>query len=253
MPVPATTFLTPSPSLLAELALLGSITGRSIQDFPHEALGPILRQFWSAQRALQFRWLADLKNITPSVDVECETLERIGLELFLVEMATRVWVTTWSARDRQYGRGDVERLALNMLLGLERVRREVLMAMVTYWDGPAAETISRLDRFRRRSERWTDLLIAGPAMQHDMWQFAQDAVRSRDFGVENWGKPAGGVNPASLLVSAGLRVMFGTPWPRGCCTSAPFGDLVAAIISSLPPQAFDAAGSLQPVWSWKAG
>jgi len=234
------------------LALLGSLCGRSIETLSHAALGPVIQQFWVAHRTMQHAWMSGLKDLSGDLKAGDDRLERIALEMFLTELLTRVWFSTWTAMDHLHEQRDVERIAGNLLSGTDRVRREVLLLMVTHWQGPVAESISRLDRFRRRSERWTDLLIAGPAAQHQVWQFAQDTSRARDFGMDSWSGTSAEANPTALLVSAGLRVMFGTPWPRGCCESQPFADMLAAILASLPPHAFTTDGHLRPVWDWAA-
>lgn len=252
MPQSVHSKVVPNPDAFVELALIGSVAGRA-----DAALRPVigdlsLRQFWNANRTLQHHWINELRSVTGRLSEKTgDGFERITLEIFLTDLITRVWATNWTISDRLLGQRDVERVMLNSLQGLSRVRREVLLLMVRNWRGPGEERVSRLDRFRRRSERWADLLIASPAAEHGVWDFAVEIDRARDFGEEDWSRRAGAANPVSLLVSAGLRVMFGTPWPRGCCVSEPFGDLLSAIPATLPPQAFAADGSLRPVWDWE--
>lgn len=252
MPLPLLPKVFPTPDAFVELALIGSIAGRADASLRPVVVDEALRQFWSANRKLQNQWIHELRSATGQLsDSAADNFERIALELFLTELLTRVWATNWTISDRLLGRRDVERVMSNSLQGLSRVRRDVLLLMVRNWRGPAEDCVSRLDRFRRRSERWADLLIASPAAEHDVWDFAVEIDRARDFGEEDWSRRAGAANPVSLLVSAGLRVMFGTSWPRGCCTSEPFAELLSAIPVTLPPQAFAADGSLRPVWDWE--
>jgi hypothetical protein len=212
-------------------------------------LGSALRQFWSANRRLQHAWLSELRSIPADIADRADQFERLALEVWLIELLTRVWATTWTIADRSQRQHDAERIFVNMLQGMARIRREVLLLMVRNWQGPAAETVTRLDRFRRRTERWTDLLIAGPATNHGVWEFAVEPERARDFGLE-WSLPRqGSAHAASLLVSAGLRVMFGSRWPLGCCQAEPFAELAAAILSTLPATAFDDDGHLRPAWA----
>lgn len=240
----------PSPHALAELALLGSISGRWTA--PLSLPGSALQSFWSVNRNLQRRWTLELGRTANHRPAGLRPLELVGLELFLTELLTRVWATNWTIGDRSRHQADVERLMRNTVNGLARVRREVLMRMVDHWQGESAELVSRLDRFRRRCERWTDLLIAGPASVHGVWDFAVESDRARDFGRESWSRSAGEANPVSLLVSAGLRVMFGTPFPKGCCQHDNFGELRGAVLSALPPAAFHDDGTLKPAADWMA-
>lgn len=240
----------PSPHALAELALLGSIAGRGNLTSPLS--GPGLQAVWSANRTLHRRWMAELTRIDSQRPTGLRPLEVVGLELFLTELLTRVWATNWTIQDRALHQTDVERVMRNSLNGLARVRKEVLMLMVRHWQGPSAELVSRLDRFRRRCERWTDLLIAGPASQQGVWDFAVETERAKDFGEESWSRVAGEANPVSLLVSAGLRVMFGTPFPKGCCQHDCFAELIAATLATLPATAFHEDGTLKPAGEWVA-
>lgn len=237
---------------MAELALIGSISGRSVRSDAVPPLGPIVQSFWSASRALQQRWLAELTGVDEKLASGSADFETVTLELFLTELLTRVWATHWTILDRAHGQIDAERLLRNTLSGMGRVRREVLLLMVKNWQGPSAELVSRLDRFRRRCERWTDLLIAGPASVHGVWDFAVELERAQDFGLESWSRSAGETSPASLLVSAGLRVMFGTPFPTKCCQHAAFARLMSAALSTLPAAAFHDDGTLKPAGEWSA-
>jgi hypothetical protein len=47
--------------------------------------------------------------------------------------------------------------------------------------------------------------------------------------------------------------MFGNPWPIGCCRGKPFADMLSAILTSLPPAAFHADGTLKPAGEWQVG
>jgi hypothetical protein len=221
--------LVPSPAVLAEWALSGSLISKS-ETLP-QADGPALRHFWATQRRLQHAWLADLRHCGGDLAAEAHRFERVALENFLTELLTRVWATNWSIADRLRANCDSERVLLNVLQGIARVRREVLLLMVGDWDGPATDMISRVDRFRRRCERWTDLLVAGPGSRHGMWDFAVEPDRARDFGRDRNGGAESAA--ASLLISAGLRVMFASRWPSGCCEGPHFAALLTTITSTL--------------------
>lgn len=226
MPLNALPKPTPSPNSIAELALIGSLSAGSLPAVSQEGSHIGLRQFWAANLSLQQRWLKELASVSTDATSDAERFERIALELFLMELLTRVWATHWTIGDRAAGAHDIERVLANTLRGLSQVRREVLLLMVRNWRGAMSETISRLDRFRRRCERWTDVLIAGPGARHGVWDFAVEVDRAQDFGMDHLHGPGRSVNPASLLVSAGLRVMFGTTWPPGCCCDSPFPELI---------------------------
>lgn len=253
MPLSASTTSLPNPNALAELALVGSVTGRTAWVLQPQRLGAAMRSFWSASRKLQTGWQRELTLVPEDLSESPASFERVALEIQLTELLTRIWATNWTIADRAQDQRDVERIMSNILHGMGRIRRDVLLLMVRNWQGTSVELVSRLDRFRRRSERWTDLLIAGPASLHGVWDFAVEPERARDFGSDSWSKDTSSANPASLLVSAGLRVMFGSPWPLGCCRHDLFGELLTSIRSTLPAEAFKSDGELRPAWEWQAG
>lgn len=242
---------TPTPQSMAELAFVGTMWGRSEWVQQPQPFGDVLRDFWASGKKLQQEWCRQLTRVGNDFEREAKVFEQVAMELFLTDLVARVWATNWTIADRAQGQTDVERIVTNTLLGLEKTRRDLLLLMVHRWESASSVLISRLDRFRRRSERWTDLLIAGPATLHDVWDYAIDVRRSRDFGQETWQEESSSSNAVSLLVSAGLRVMFATPWPAGCCHAEPFVDLMRSIMSTLPAEAFRDDGRLRPAWEWR--
>ncbi|MFO0916781.1 MAG: hypothetical protein U0872_00495 [Planctomycetaceae bacterium] len=239
-----------TPQALAELAFVGTVWGRSSWVRQPQLFGEVLRLFWSSERRLQQQWLRQLMQVGKDFEGETQVFEQVAMELFVTDMVTRVWGTNWTIADRLQGNSDVEQIVVNSLSGLEKLRRDLLLLMVHRWESESNGVISRLDRFRRRAERWADLLIAGPASLHGVWDYAVEPRRSRDFGEETWQHETSSCNPVSLLVSAGLRVMYGTPWPANCCTATPFAELMRAIFMTLPEAAFQQNGRLKPAWEW---
>ena len=86
----------PCPNSLAELALAGSMSGRTEWILRPEAMGSSLRQFWSASRKLQHGWQSDLAEIQADISQDSDRFERVALEVLLTELLTRVWATNWS-------------------------------------------------------------------------------------------------------------------------------------------------------------
>ncbi len=250
MPSLPTVGLTSTPQTLAELAFVGTVWGRSAWVRQPQLFGEVLRLFWSSERRLQQEWLRQLMQVDKNFEQEAKIFEQVAMELFVTDLVTRVWGTNWTIADRAQGGSDVQQIVTNSLCGLEKIRRDLLLLMVHRWESASNVLISRLDRFRRRSERWTDLLIAGPAALHGVWDYAIEPQRARDFGEETWQQESNRANPVSLLVSAGLRVMYGTPWPADCCTAEPFTGLMRSILVTLPEAAFQANGRLRPAWEW---
>ena len=232
---------------LAEVALLVSRVGRCVIADGHEPSPNSLREFWQQTRALQQQWTSRLDAWSAEADPELSQLAELGAQLFISELLTRVWSTVLLGVDRQTGRDDLSRVARNAVSSLLQVRHGVMSRLLQQPDTSASQ-VAEIERLRRRSDRWTDLLIGNLAGSHDLFEFAFDVERAKDFATESIEyDPATGPHPVEHLVAAGLRMAFlgqlsGTP-----LTEPAFQQLVQSILGALPQDAFHQDGSLRSV------
>ena len=82
------------------------------------------------------------------------------------------------------GTDEAEPVARSVLIGHIEARHRVLTLMART-PGIDAEAAVKLNRLRRRAERWTDLLVGHLADMHGVSEFAFDPQRARDF-AEDW-------------------------------------------------------------------
>jgi hypothetical protein len=126
------------------------------------------------------------------------------------------------------------------MIGHMEARHRVLSLMVRGC-GIDAEAALKLNRLRRRAERWTDLLVGRLAGAYDVSEFAVDPQRAKDFAPDpffaSW-----------PLTMASLRAAF----QRGLSPESPNADLnariAAAILSCYPWELFDSIGLLRSLW-----
>jgi hypothetical protein len=169
-------------------------------------------------------------------------------EILTGEVLTRVWSAVLSAYDRRRGTGIAEPIARSVLLGHLEARHRVLTLLVS---GPGidAEEAVKLNRLRRRSERWIDLLVGRLAQQFAVSEFAIDPDRARQFAEElrRHGRQEGG-RLAWSLIEASLRAAF----RQGLLAASPNADLNAAIAASIlscfPAEVFDGTGLFPSAW-----
>lgn len=110
--------------------------------------------------------------------------------------------------------------------------------------GLSPQEAASLDRFRRRCERWTDVLLGPLVSRTGLTDFAVSPDRAADFG----GDAEDAFESSWPLLLAGLRLAFATaddfrdaPTRRD---GAEVNLLAAAIAATLPSAAFDSTGRL---------
>lgn len=232
---------------LAEVALLVSRVGRCVIADRHEPSPNSLREFWQQTRTLQQQWTVRLDTWSSQADPELSQLTELGTQLFITELLTRVWSTVLLGVDQQTGRDDLSRIARNAVNGLLQVRHGVMSRLLQQSDSSSAQ-VAEIERLRRRSDRWTDLLIGNLAGGRDLFEFAFDVERARDFAAESIEyDPATGPHPVDHLVAAGLRMAFLGQLPGTSLTEPAFQQLVQSIVGALPQDAFHQDGSLRSV------
>jgi hypothetical protein len=241
---------------LVELAALVSAHGPILARGGGQISDAGIRRYWIASKSRLDRWGRALKRLSgratdagAPMEVAQRPLVRGLLEEILTgEVLTRVWTAVTHAYDRHRGTDLVGPIARGVLTGHLEARHRVLTLLV---DGPAIDAAEavKLNRLRRRSERWTDLLIGYLAGLGDVGQFAVDPERARDFAedLRHRGRLPGG-RYAWTLVLTSLRAAFGL----ALGPVSPNGDLNAQIAASIlgcfPPELLDGTGLLRSLW-----
>ena len=234
-----------SVSSLADVALLASRVGRIAIENQTEPSSASLREFWQQSRELQQMWTLRLDQWTPASDPELRQLGELATQVFGCELMTRVWSTVLLGIDRQTGRDDLSRIARNAVSGLLQVRHGVMSRLLQLPES-ATPQITEIERLRRRCDRWTDLLIGDLAGNSDVFEFAFDIERARDFALESIEfDPSTGPHPVEYLVAAGLKMAFLGQLPESQLTNTAFQRLVQSILGALPQNAFHEDGSVR--------
>jgi predicted nucleic acid-binding protein len=241
---------------LIELAAVAAVHGTPLilsrEPIPADAI----EAYWTASKSRLDRWGRALKDYTRQVTSDTapisprdqETVRAVLEEVLTGEVLTRVWSAVLCAYDRSRGTDQMEPVARSVLIGHLEARHRVLTLLVS---GPGidAEQAVKLNRLRRRIERWTDMLVGYLAARHDVTEFAIDPRRAKDFAedLDIQQKSAGG-RYAWPLTLASLRTAFRV----GLSPLTPNADLNAAIASSVlsafPASLFNSTGLLRSTW-----
>ena len=222
----------------------GAISDRSIEDY------------WTASKCRLDRWGRALKSLSVKLaDAQpapgCRISQQVrGVleEILTGEILTRVWAAVMCAYDRHRGTDLMEPVVRSVLIGHLEARHRVLTLLVS-GSGIDAEQAVKFNRLRRRTERWTDMLVGYLAGLHDVSEFAIDPERAEEFAEDlSYRSRLPGGRHAWPLVQASLRAGFS----QGLAATSPNADLnrkiAAAILSCLPPEVFDGTGLFRSIW-----
>jgi hypothetical protein len=215
-----------------------------------------IEQYWTSSKVRLDRWMRGLKNFQPMIHSndrrgDHRWLEARGMleEILTGEILTRVWTAVLCAYDRTHGTDDAEPVARSVLIGHIEARHRAML-LLTRGSNIEARAVVRLNRVRRHSERWTDLLI-GRLGGVEVAEFAVDSKRAEDFADDAPNRRHDGFEPSRLawpLLLASLRTAF----QRELGAVSPNGDLNAAIASSIlacfPSELVDSTGLFRSLW-----
>lgn len=241
---------------LVELAAVvcahGPVLVREARQVPPSSV----EQYWVASKCRLDRWGRSLKQFAQESAAEgiqgraarWPAVRGVLEEVLTGEALSRVWTAVMCAYDRRRGTDVAEPIVRSVMIGHLEARHRVLTLLV---QGPGidSEEAVKLNRLRRRTERWTDMLIGYLAGLDDVSEFAIDPDRAKDFAddLRYQGQLEGGRH-AWPLVLASLRAAFGL----GLAPVSPNADLnsaiATAILACFPSELFDATGLFRSLW-----
>ena len=241
---------------LVQLAAIVSAHGPVLVRGTRRLSASGVQQYWMESKCRLDRWFRSLGRFAHEAAArgsdggrgQWPHVRGVLEEILTSEMLTRVWATVLCASDRQQGTLEAEPIARSIMIGHLEARHRVLQLLVR-GPGVDAEAAVRLNHLRRRTERWTDLLIGYLAGLDPAAEFAFEPVRAQDFARDLRLQTAcpGGRQAWPLLLSS-LRAAF----RHGLSDVSPNADLNAriatAILSCFPAELFDSTGQFHSLW-----
>ncbi|MFN0198608.1 MAG: hypothetical protein ACKVT0_17820 [Planctomycetaceae bacterium] len=177
------------------------------------------------------------------------SLTSVIQDVFTSEILIRIWTAILTAHDHVQKGKQTEPIARNVLIGQLQIRRYALESMVSNLGDPGTnqtiEDVNQIDAFRRRCERWCDLLIGHLLYQFPVEEFAFDIDRARDFGEQHLQERfKNSEHVIWELVRGGARLAFPDGGERTPKESELTSRLVEGILSGFPRQSFQSWGGL---------
>ena len=230
---------------LAELALVVSQVAPGMLDDHCTPSSESLCGFWQSNRMLQKQWMNELDAGASATLQEVQIFERLAPRLFTSEILVRTFSTLLASLDTRLGTDDLTRVGRNVVSGMLQIRMKVLSRLLAIPE-IHRDRVLKIDRLRRRCDRWTDLLVGTIAIRRNCFEFAFDRDRARDFGEEAmFAEVEYRSRPFEHLVSAGLRVTFLQHLSNDAFDEPEFLTLTQSILSSIPRQTLHRDGSLR--------
>jgi len=168
-------------------------------------------------------------------------------EIFASELLTRLWTAVACEYDRRRGTSYVSPVVRSTFLGHLDARHRALNVIAQAFDGEVDAAL-RVNRFRGRSERWNDLLLAYLLPDCPVEEYAFDYQRVRDFSEDLPDQNSAEWRVQSWhLLQASLRAAFSCTTRRRCNE-----DLNARIASGIQAcfqlDQFESPGRLRSLW-----
>jgi len=238
---------------LVELAGLVSTHGASLVECSRPISMTALESYWSASKCRLDRWGRELKQHESRAVAGCPQ-QRAGSpagiieEIFSGEVLARVWAAVLSAHDRRHGMEDAEIVSRSVLLSHLESRNRALKLLLDSTALNHREAV-RLNRLRRTTERWADMLLGHLPDAKHLAEFAVEPARAMEFSADfRHHAGAGNRGAAWALLQLSLREAF----RRSLTVISPNADLHAriatSVVSCFPEELFDSTGLMKSLW-----
>lgn len=176
---------------LTEIAALMAAHGRLFIEQDEELPTQTIGDYYILSRNRFNRWMKDLSDLENGLSIR-DPLQLIGImprhpatrtiteQILVNEMVARVWTILLMARDRHQHVDRIRPVAHNVFLGHLSVRHKALSVVLS--DARLTQKdVESIDKLRRLTERWTDLLCCGLMAEFDLWQYAFQEDTAREF------------------------------------------------------------------------
>jgi hypothetical protein len=235
---------------LTEVAALLASHNRVFVEHPAELSPQVAGDYYILSRNRFNRWTRHLKDIetgvpitdpTLLVDLSCErpAASSIAAQILMNEMLVRIWTVMLIARDRYRNQERLQPLADNVFLRQLAVRKQALLVCLN--DATlTSHDVVEIDKLRASTQRWTDLLNCALMGQYDLWQYAFDEDKAREFLQDRLEQRSmDHRSEAWVLILSGLRFSF----PDRGALSVPLHEedrrIVRLMLASFPEDAAD--------------
>jgi len=228
-----------------ELAALVSKQSDQVIETPQQLPESAIQDFWVHSQRRLFDWMRQLVRYP----VEIESSSAVGrrriwrrtesllVDFFVSDVLARVWAAVLTAADQRQCQQRTEPLARHILAGYLQTRYLALNLMVSGPDVPP-DRLREVNRIRRKTECWTDLLLGPLVVRYEVKNFAVNADRALQFGQDQLSHRDSDVsNTAWNLILLSARLTFPARQPLSPIHSICQRKISDAVLSTFPADA----------------
>jgi len=209
--------------------------------------------YWSAAQCRSARWSRAMKQ--HSLRVCSSASEQAGglwisirptlQEIFSSEVLCRVFAALCCGHEKRHGGNELTPIVRVVLSGQLETRLRALNLLV-YGHGLRIEDSVSLNRLRKQTERWVDLLLSLFADQHEVAEFAFRPARLGEFAAQWRPGPRGQAQRSLTLASLRLAYQY------SLSNVVPNADLnrkiASGVLGCLGSSTFDSTGLMKSMW-----
>ncbi len=237
---------------LVELGALIAASGRACVQYSQPSTQRNMEQYWLASRCRHDRWFQAMRAYDHATSTEKREqwpfVQAVIEEVLASELLTRTWAAVGVSFDQQHETNEFEPIVRSVLVGHLEARNRVLHALVR-GQGFSVAQGAQLNRLRRQTERWTDMLLGHLANDLDVREFAFNPELACEFAADLSAKtPAWVSDPAWELTLASLRSNYdanlSVPSPHAKLNQR----IAASILACFRSDLFDLTSSFESHW-----
>jgi hypothetical protein len=211
-----------------------------------------MEQYWLASKCRHDRWFQALKAFERATALEklqqWARTRSVMEEVLASELLTRIWAAVGCCYDRRHDRDDFTPVVRSALIGHMEARNRVLHALIKQ-QGFSVEEGVTLNRLRRQTERWTDMLLGYLGSDCEVGEFAFDADRAREFTADLRDEgEAPSCQPVWELTMASLRATYFNSLSPMSPNSELNHRIAASVLACYHSDLFDSLGIIQSHW-----
>ncbi len=243
---------------LVELAAQLSSHGPALMERKQALPRECLLRYWTAAQSRAGDWSRTLKQFN---DPDSELLpeqntsrnwQQVKLameEIFLAEVLTRVFAAVAAGIDDARGEVEAAPVVRSVLISHTEARVRGLRALLNGRGVPANDAIE-LNRLRKRTERWTDILVGSLSRYANVADFAAEPDRAREFAADFSGEKSWQETQTEwALVLASLRTSLAVLWREYQSSEDWNARLAESVIGCFDPGMFDETGAFRSLWT----
>lgn len=236
---------------LAKLGALVALHGPTFLRQPDWIAETHSERYWCYSRARLDRWGHALRAYRSDAPADQQTgwsqIRDVIVEVLLSDILTRVWTAVALSFDRQHATHRLDPFVSGIYDSHQEMRNRALYVMVQGHDFDLREAIT-INHMRRRTERWTDMLLSYVSPAADVREFAFEASRVEEYSVDQEGHAQLASELASQLLLASLTMALHQGLDTEPATPALNQQICASVLGCFHSERFDATGMLQSVW-----